>query len=335
MRLGVVIWTAVLAVGIATTVLAKPAGPVPTDTSPNWSKYRSPFDLAFSPDGKVLAVSDKTAAKLVLIDTATGKVTKEVALTGEPTGLTWCNMGKAVLVCEYAAGTIAEVDVATGKITRRMQVAPLPMGVACACKNKIIVVTNHGTNTVSLVDAETGKEKIRLAGFMQPCFATVTPDMSIAAVGNLIPAMPASDQSTSASITLIDVVKGAKVADIRLPAGGAVVRGLAVSADGKWLYAVHTVGRTNLPTTQLERGWVNTNAMSVIDLEKKEVYATLLLDRPSEGAADPWGLAISKDGKTIFVGISGVHQIARIDLENLHKLLAGQDPNPPAAKDLY
>ena len=153
-----------------------PAGTGATlaENPPNWSKYRSPFDLAFSPDGKVLAVSDRTAGKLILIDAATGKVTREIALSGQPTGLAWRETGRSVLVCEYAAG--------------------------------------------------------------------------------------------------------AKVADIRLPAGGALVRGLVTSADGKWLYAVHTVGRTNLPTTQLERGWVNTNALTVVDLAARAIYATLLLD---------------------------------------------------------
>ena len=47
------------------------------------------------------------------------------------------------------------------------------------------------------------------------------------------------------------------------------IRQTAVSPDGKWAYAVHTVGRTTLPATQLDRGWVNTNALSIIDLKAK------------------------------------------------------------------
>ena len=96
-----------------------------------------------------------------------------------------------------------------------------------------------------------------------------------------------------------------------------------MSADGRWAYVVHTQGRTTLPTTQVERGWINTNALSIIDLSGKELYATVLLDTINEGAADPWGIALAPDGKTAWVSIAGVQQIARIELARLHEFLAG------------
>ena len=62
---------------------------------------------------------------------------------------------------------------------------------------------------------------------------------------------------------------------------------------------------------------------SVVDLERGEVFATLLLDHPFEGAADPWGVVATPDGSTLWITISGVHQLARIDLPRLHEFLAG------------
>jgi len=313
--------------GLLLFVQAQPAGQA--------GKYRSPFDMAFSPDGKLLAVSDRTAAKLVLVDAAAGKVAREVPLAAPATGLAWSPTGKTVFVSECGAGTVAEVDAQTGKVSRRLKVGPRPMGIAVAAKKNLLVVANSGTDTVSVVDLASGAEKARLKGFREPYFVAVAPDSSIAAVGNLLPGVAASDETASASIVLIDLAKLAKTADIRLPAGGGTVRQLTISADGKWLYVLHAVGRTNLPTTQLERGWINTNAISIIDVAKKDVYATLLLDRPSEGAADPWGLAMSKDQKTLYITIAGVHQIAKLDVAALHKLLVGEVPDPPAAKDHY
>ena len=66
--------------------------------------------------------------------------------------------------------------------------------------------------------------------------------------------------------------------DIRLPAGASCLHKVAVTTDGKWLYAVHTVGRTNLPTTQLERGWMNTNALSIVRTADAKPVNTVLLD---------------------------------------------------------
>jgi len=323
-KFGLLSLALILASAAGWVALAQPAG------SP---KYQSPFDLAFSPDGKMLAVSDRTGASLAILDADTTKISNKVALNGEPTGVAWKADNSAVFVSETGAGTIAEVDPKGAKVNRRFPVDARPIGLAVANKKNLLVVCNDGTDSVSLIDLAAGKEKVKIAGFREPFFACVTPDESLAIVGNRVPAGAASDPQMSASISLVDLDKGAKVADIRLPAGGSCLHKLAVTADGKWLYAVHTVGRTNLPTTQLERGWVNTNALSIIDLPKKEVYATLLLDRPSEGAADPWGLVLSQDNKTAYISLSGVHQLAKIDLETLHKLLAGEVPNPPAATD--
>ena len=302
--------------------------------NPPAAKYHSPFDLAFSPDGKTLAVTDRTAGAIVLIDPATAKVVQQVPLNSEPACVAWKGDSSGMFVSELGARTVAELD-RSGKILRRLNVDARPMGLAVANKRNLLVVCNSGTDSVSLMDLAAGTAKARIEGFREPFFATVSPDESLAVVSNLLPAGSAADPGMSAAVTLVDLEKGAKIADIRLPAGGDAVRKAAITPDGQWLYVVHTVGRTNLPTTQLERGWINTNALSIIDLPKREVYATMLLDRPSEGAADPWGLVLSGDAKTCWISLSGVHQIAKIDLEVLHQLLAGQVSNPPAADDPY
>jgi YVTN family beta-propeller protein len=103
---------------------------------------------------------------------------------------------------------------------------------------------------------------------------------------------------------------------------------------------VHTLGKFMLPTTQLDRGWVNTNAMSIIDLKaatdpkNSAPYCTLLLDLLSEGAADPWGVAISKDGRTLWVTLAGAQQVAKVDLGRLHPLLEGKIPKVADAAKL-
>jgi YVTN family beta-propeller protein len=291
--------------------------------------YRSPFDLKYSPDGKYLAVSDRTGGVVVIIDAATGKVSREVALKGEPTGVAWAPDGSKVYVAERNAGTVAEVNPAQGKVLRRFDVGLRPMGVALAAKRGLLVVGDTVTNDISVVDVASGKEKTRLRLVREPHFVAITPDETMAVVGNLLALGNASDPQTSAAVSLVDLESLKCVADVRLPGGSTSVRQVAISPDGKWAYTVHSVGRTTLPTTQLERGWVNTNAFSIIDLAAKSLYATLLLDRLSEGAADPWGVVLSKDGNTLWVSLAGIHQVAKVDLGGLHLLLEGK-PLPPA-----
>jgi len=236
----------------------------------------------------------------------------------------WSADGTKVYVAERNAGTVAEVDAPAGKVARRLPVALRPTGVALAPKKGLLIACNTVNEDVSIVNLASGKEKGRVALLHQPFFAAVTPDESMAVVGNLLPRGSAADPQTAACLSLIDLGNLKVVKHIKMPGGGTSLRGIAISPDGRWAYAVHTVGRTTLPTTQLERGWVNTNGLSVIDLAAKAHVATLLLDRLSEGAADPWDVALSKDGKTIWITLSGVHQVARVDLEGVHLLLDGK-----------
>jgi cytochrome c peroxidase len=132
-----------------------------------------------------------------------------------------------------------------------------------------------------------------------------------------------------ATLKVVDLEQAATIAEIQLPAGSSNVRQLAISGDGRWVYVVHTVGRFDLPTTQLDRGWINTDALSIIELPRRTVHATVLLDRVNEGAANPWGVVLANDGKTLWVSLSGTHEVARIDLKTMHELLAGTFAGKP------
>ena len=302
---------------------AKDAPPAP---------YRSPLDLRFSPNGQMIAVSDHTAGVVSIIDVAGAKVAREVALNGEPSGVAWAADGSKLYVAERNAGSVAEVDPAGGRVLRRFAVGLRPVGVAVAAKKQLLIVANTVTSDVSIVDLASGKEKARIKVPREPFFIAVTPDEGLAVVGNLLPAGNSADPQNSAAVSLINLATLKDVADVRLPGGSTSVRQIAVSPDGKWAYCVHTIGRTTLPTTQLERGWINTNAFSIIDLAGRSLCATLLLDRLSEGAADPWGLVVSRDGKTLWSSLAGVQQIASVDLGALNALLKGEGPPTPAAE---
>ena len=312
-----------LAVGTIAVLMAAEAAPAA-------KVYRSPFDVAFSPDGKMLAVSDRTAGVLALVDVASGKVVRQAEGLGKPGGVAWA--GDKVFVSEYEKATVAEVASGDGKVLRRLPVGMHPMGVAVAAKRQLLLVANMAMGDLSVIDLASGKEKGRVKLVREPFHISVTPDESMAVVSNLLPQGAGTDPQLTAAVSLVDLEKLEKVADINLPANTTCIRQTAISPDGKWAYAVHTVGRTTLPATQLDRGWVNTNALSIIDLKAKQLYVTVLLDNLAEGAADPWGLGLSKDGLTAYITIAGAHQLATLNVGDLHRLLEGQSPAKASTK---
>jgi DNA-binding beta-propeller fold protein YncE len=289
--------------------------------------YHSPEHLAFSPDGAWLAVSDPTAGSVAILDGAGSAVKRTVALKGTPKGVAW---HKGLLyVAEYDAGTVAEIDPASGEVKRRIAVGPKPWGLAVVAASDRLLVIEFGLAQIVVVDLAAGKESARLPALGLPRYAAVTPDGGIGLVVNSNPAGDARKGTHACAISVVDLKAVAKVSDIALPPGSVNPRGIAVSPDGKWAYVVHGVGRFTLPTTQLERGWIMTSGLTVIDIGTRQVYATLPLDTISRGSADPWGLALGADGKTVWITLSGCAEMVRLDMGLLHALLDGK-----AAKDV-
>jgi DNA-binding beta-propeller fold protein YncE len=302
----------------------KPVGPGVLADVDSGKGYRSPYEVAFGDEG-LLAVSDRTLGQLVLIDTAGAKVAHRVTLTGEPTGVAWSADKKHVFVSQFGAGSVADVDAASGTVSRTFAVGPYPAGLALAAKRGLLLVAESGNDRLGAIDLATGKTKATAALTCDPQFLAVTPDESLAVVTNLRPVGDATKGDHASTVNLVDL-EHFTARTIPLPSGGINVRGVKVSPDGRWAYVVHTLGKFMLPTTQLDRGWVNTNAMSIIDLKAGTLYCTVLLDLLSEGASDPWEMAISKDGRTLWVTLAGAQQVAKVDLGRLHPLLEGKIP---------
>ena len=129
---------------------------------------------------------------------------------------------------------------------------------------------------------------------------------------NHLPLDPADGNDVAAVVTLIDTAD-LTTSHLRLPNGSASLRGICVAPDGKYAYVAHILSRHHMPTTQLERGWMNTNALSVIDLSARKLFHTVLLDEVDLGAANPWGVACTADGASICVTHAGTHELSVID----------------------
>lgn len=289
------------------------------------SAFHSALDIAFAPDGTSLAVTDATRPSLCLIDTVTRKIKHRVALAAPPAGLAWAADGKHLFVSESGAGRIAEIDPANGKITRHFATGRYPRGLAAAARRNLLLATDWGLDRLAIIDPTNGKTLANIPVGCQPTSVAVSPDEALAVVSHLIPGTAATTPDHASEIAIIDLETLAVKASLRLPTGSSNARGIAISGDGKTAYVVHTLGRFHLPTTQLDRGWVNTNAFSIIDLTSATLTATVLLDQVMKGAADPWGVAIDPQGLRLYITLAGIHQLAVIDLDRLPEII-GPDP---------
>ncbi|MBN2442642.1 MAG: RICIN domain-containing protein [Spirochaetales bacterium] len=289
----------------------------------NSSDYHSPFDCAYSPNGSYIAVSNLTKAQLTIIDANTNSMTRTVQLNGKPKGVAWSG-SNLVYVAEYDGGNVAEIDPSSGNILRRFPTGPKPTGVKVSGNN--LVVTDFGLKRVTIVNLSTGTILGHVTVDDYPMFLDITPDGTYAVVGHATPTGDATLLGHASAVTFITISSRTIAATIKLPFGSTNVRGVKCSPDGNWVYVAHNFGKQTLPPTQLEKGWTNTNAISILDASQREYYTTFLLDTMSDGAANPWGLAISSNSNTLWVSVSGIHQVYKVDVAFLHELIAGNIP---------
>lgn len=218
-------------------------------------------------------------------------------------------------------GRVHVVDTSTLALTESLPVGHTPGALAVSPDGTKLYVCNRFHNDVSVVDVAARKETARIAVLREPVAAVLTADGKYLFVANHLPAGPASGDYVAAAVTVIETGSGAVAGAVQLPNGSTSLRGICLSPDGQFVYVTHILARYHLPTTQLERGWMNTNALSVIAVADRKLVNTVLLDNVDLGAANPWGVACTPDGKYLCVAHAGTHEVSVIDRAALHEKL--------------
>ena len=288
--------------------------------------YKSPLCIAFSPDGKFAYVSNHTADSVSVIDAAARKVVKEIAVGRAPAGVAVSPDGKWLYVANNQSQSVSVVDTEKGEAVAEIKCGYEPLGVCLSPDGQRLYVANHISSDVSVVDTAQRKEIARVPVVRMPTFLAVTPDGKRLLVNNLLSAEPATDPKTSAFVSVIDTASLKEIARKKGQETMHVLQQIVVSPDGQYAYSVHLRPNFNVTPSQLSQGWIQTNALTIIPLTTEDAPVTVLMDNLNSGAGNPYGLAFSKDGKTLYVTHTGIEKLSVIALPKLHDLLKNTAP---------
>lgn len=269
-----------------------------------------------------------------MMDAITGQVQREIALPDAPGGLILSPDGRRLYVAgSVPSGRIHVVEVESGLIASSWSVGHTPLSPVLSPNGSRLFVCNQFDNEVAVLDCASGTVVGRVPVIREPMAAALTPDGRVLVVINRLPYAPATAAIVAAQVTLIDT-STLKPRHIALPNGATSLEGICLSPDGSQAYVTHVLARFHQPTTQLDRGWMNTNALSIIDVGGARLVATVLLDAPDRGAANPWGVACAADGSAICIAHAGTHEVSVIDRPALLRKIAAAASAEDLSHDL-
>jgi len=277
--------------------------------------YLSPTAVVADSRGEILYIAEATAKQIAVFETKTAKVTTKINLPAEPTGLALTGDGSILYVtCGGQKGCVSVIDTRNAKLLRTLPAGHTPLAPVLSPDGMFLYVCNRFDNNISVINTGQSKQVAKIPALREPVAADITPDGKWLYVGNMLPYGPSSADSVACNISVINAKKMAFEIDIVLPNGSTGLHDLIVSPDGRFVFASHILGRYTVPTTQIERGWINTNAVSIIDAKRKRLIETVLLDDVDYGAANPWGLACTSDSKYLCVTHAGTHELSVIEI---------------------
>lgn len=287
-------------------------------------------DIAVTDDGRIL-MANKGTSELLLTD-GKGAQLASWTIDEPPTGVA-VSGDAAYVTSSHGEGYIRRIDLAS---QRTDYVTTTGMG-ACApvisADGGRVYVCNRYKTTVSEVDAATGKVLRTVKVLREPCAAALSPDGRYLYVNNFLPSGRADADYVAAEVSVIDCGTFRRIKDIKLSNGSNALHGIACSPDGRHVFVSHNLGRFQVPTSQLQQGWMNTNAVSVIDAQKLELAGSVLMDESDRGAGGIWDVAC--DGDVLVTSQSGTHDISVVDYRAMMEKLAAYPAPEKLDYDLY
>ncbi|MCC6145067.1 MAG: hypothetical protein IT368_14775, partial [Candidatus Hydrogenedentes bacterium] len=230
-------------------------------------QYVSPGIMVMSPAQDLIYIGAQTANKVLVFDLAGKVVAREIPVSAAPTGLALSSDG-ALLIATLAGapGKVVFLTAGDGGVLKEIPAGHTPMAPVCTADGKTLFICNRFDGTVARIDVETGATAATIAVGREPVAAALSSDGALLLVVHQLPGGPADGAYSAATVGIVDTAANALVKTLQLPNGSSSLREIAISPDGRFAYVTHVLSRYQLPTTQLERGWMNTNAFTVIDV---------------------------------------------------------------------
>lgn len=286
-------------------------------------RYKTPLNMALSPDGSELYVACEASYTVVVIDPARRVKVGEIPVGGHPMDVTFTPDGKRAFVTNRLDDSVSAIDVASRQVTDTFAVGDEPHGILTDGTGRHLYVLNTSSDSISVFDATSLAPIKTLRASRSPWALSISSDGSRIYATNEYSRFVAPRTTSMSEVTVIDTNTVSVSQRVVVPHTN-LLQGVAAHPSGR--FALVTLLRTKnlVPMTRVHQGWTITNGLGVIWADGR--VDQVLLDQPGLCFPDPADVAITPDGKLALVSSSSSDRIAVVDVEKLIGMLERATP---------
>jgi YVTN family beta-propeller protein len=269
-----------------------------------------PLKMVISPDKKCLVAvtAGYNHQGLTLIDLESREVSQHLPMTEAFNGLAFSNDGSRMFVTTGDQGTVQVFNYADGKAEMEKPVKPDPAaqvvflaGIAVHPESGTIYVCNEGNHEVWVLDGQTLELTAKVAVGQHPYACVLGADRQHLYVSNW----------GSQTVSVIDVKSNLKVRDITV---GLRPNDMTLAPDGRLFVACAGDNTVHVITTgKLEQAPIAASPARRLWEGTREVISTSLYPQSPEGSM-PIGVAVSPDGKTLYIANADNNCVMQVDI---------------------
>lgn len=290
------------------------------------SSYLSPSDIVSNAAGTLGFVADETSSKIYSVNLSTNSIisARTINVGSKVSALYYDETNDILYVgSKTFGGTLTKYKTASTNPTLIASTATVGHTPSAIVKvgTKVFVASRFTNEIVMHNDTDpqnafqADNTRVTIPVSREP-FAMAVAKSRIYVAHHLQDGAANNKKGVSAKVTVIDPATETVVKELSLPNGSESVKGIAASSDGSYVFATHILARYAYPTSQLDRGWINTNAMSILKASTTnaniDYYNTILLDDVDNGTGNPWGVGVTT-AKKIVVASSGTQEAIILD----------------------
>ncbi|TAL65496.1 MAG: hypothetical protein EPN88_09535 [Bacteroidetes bacterium] len=287
--------------------------------------YFSPLNLAVSNDGNRLYVVAQEANTLMVVDPEKRKVLNKISVGESPHSVILSKDGQTAYVSNQWSDNVSVIDLASSKVVDTLKTANGPAGLALSANGKVLYVVNSYSSNISIIDLKTGEEHKRLTAGNNPTGAQLSPDGKVVYVTSRRALIAPYGETIKTEITVLND-STERIIEHKNIESAHMMENVAFTPAGDLALVTLIRPKNLVPSIQVERGFMMTHGIGIIEQKKNGRVIQLLLDEPNSYYPDPFDIVITPDGKKAFVSSSGVNCVSVIDIDSIRALIAVTAP---------